>query len=100
MELVEAGRQAKVGQLDMPTAIEQDVIGFNISAVGVSARNPRDPPLGQVVDLPVNEAQLVNGIDGEDNLGNIEARNILGKDLVLDQHGHQIATRQELHQHV
>lgn len=99
MELVETGRQAKIGQLDVPTAIEQDVIGFDISATDVSASSPKIPP-EPGVNLPVDKAQLVNGIDGENDFGNVEARDILGEDFVLDQHGHQIATRQELHQHV
>ena len=48
----------------------------------------------------MNEAQFVHSIDGKDNLGDIESRDILRKDFILDKHGHQIATGQELHQHV
>lgn len=44
MELVESSRQAKVSQLDVSTAIEQDVIGFNVSSVNVSVQNDETPP--------------------------------------------------------
>lgn len=44
MELVESGRQAEVSQLDVSTAIEQDVIGFNVSSVNVSVQNDETPP--------------------------------------------------------
>lgn len=77
--LVEAGGETKVGQLDVTAPIEKDVVGL---------------------DVTMDEAQLVNGLDGESNLGHVEASNILGEDLVLDEHRHKITTRQELHEHV
>jgi len=46
------------------------------------------------------EAKLVHGLDSERNLSHIEPRDILRKDLVLDEHGHEIPSRQELHEHV
>ena len=46
------------------------------------------------------EAKLVHGLNSKRNLSHIEARDILGKDLVLDEHSHEIASRQELHEHV
>jgi hypothetical protein len=52
------------------------------------------------VDLPVYKAKLVNSLDSERNLSHVKASNVLCEDLVLDEHGHEVATRQELHEHV
>lgn len=49
---------------------------------------------------PVDEAQLVDSLDGQDDLGDVEAGNVFGEDLVLDEHGHQVSTGKELHEHV
>lgn len=46
------------------------------------------------------ELELVDRLDGHNDLGNVESRNVLAEDIVLDQHGHKIAARQEFHQHV
>jgi hypothetical protein len=48
----------------------------------------------------VYEAKLVYGFYRQRDLGHVEARDVLGEDLVLDEHGHQITTRQKLHEHV
>lgn len=48
----------------------------------------------------MDEAQLMDCFDSQHNLGNIEPGDILREDLVLDQHGHEISARQELHEHV
>lgn len=50
--------------------------------------------------LPVNEAHLVDILDGEDTFGNIEPGHVLREGVVLDQHSHQISARQELHDQV
>jgi hypothetical protein len=50
--------------------------------------------------VPVYEAKLVNSFYRKRNLGHVEARNVFGEDFVLDQHSHQVATWQELHEHV
>ena len=52
------------------------------------------------LNLPMDEAQLVNSVYCEGNLSHVEACDVLGKDLVLDEHGHQVTTGQELHEHV
>lgn len=36
MELVEPGRQTKVGQLDVSPPVKQDVVGFDVSAISLS----------------------------------------------------------------
>ena len=46
------------------------------------------------------EAKLVYGFYRQRDLGHIEARDILSKDLVLDEHSHQVTTRKKLHEHV
>ena len=48
----------------------------------------------------MNESQLVNGLDGQDDLCHVETRDVFTKDFVLDEHSHQVTTRQELHKHV
>lgn len=48
----------------------------------------------------MDEAQAVDGFNGENNFCNIESCNVLREDLVFDQHGHQVAAGQELHEHV
>ena len=58
------------------------------------------PHRGHNLRLPVNETKLVNGFNGKDNFCHVKARNILGKNLVLDEHGHQVTSGQELHEHV
>ena len=48
----------------------------------------------------MDEAQLVYGFNRQRNLGHVESSDIFREDLILNQHGHQITTRQELHEHV
>lgn len=46
------------------------------------------------------EAELMYSLDGKHALGNIKSRNIFRKRVVLDEHGHQVASGQELHYEV
>ena len=46
------------------------------------------------------EAQLVDSLYGQNDFCHVEPCNILGEDLILDEHCHQVTTRQELHEHV
>jgi hypothetical protein len=39
----------------------------------------------------MDEAQLVDGLDGEHYLRDVESGDILGEDLVLDEHRHEVA---------
>lgn len=48
----------------------------------------------------MNEAQLVHSFDSQNNFGHVEPGDVLTKDLVLNEHCHQVTTRQELHKHV
>lgn len=48
----------------------------------------------------MDESELMHSFNREDKFGHVEASNVLREDLVLDQHGHQVSTREELHQHV
>jgi len=48
----------------------------------------------------VDEAQVVNGLYRHDYLGHVEAGYVLGEDQVFDKHGHEVATGEELHEHV
>jgi len=48
----------------------------------------------------MNEAILMNRINGQNDLSDVEPCNILRENLILDEHGHKITSWQELHQHV
>ena len=41
-------------------------------------------------ESPVNEAKIVNGLNGHDTLGDVEPRHILTERIVFDQHAHQV----------
>ena len=48
----------------------------------------------------MNEAQLVHSLDGQNDFCHVESCDVLAEDLILDEHGHQVSTRKELHEHV
>jgi len=48
----------------------------------------------------MDEAQLVHRLNSQRELRHIKSSNVLGEDLILDQHRHQIATSQKFHEHV
>lgn len=48
----------------------------------------------------MDEAQFVNSLDRETYLSHVEASDIFREDFILNEHGHQISSRQELHEHV
>lgn len=48
----------------------------------------------------MNEAHFVNILNGENTFSNIEASDVLRESVVLDQHGHQVASWQELHNEI
>lgn len=48
----------------------------------------------------MDEPKFVHGFNSQNNLSHIEPRDVFAKDLVLDEHCHQVTTRQELHEHV
>lgn len=49
---------------------------------------------------PMDETKFVYGFDSQDTFCDVEASNVLGKGIVLDQHSHKITSRQELHDQV
>lgn len=46
-------------------------------------------------DVSVNEAQLVNGIDGQDCLSDVKLSCLFAQSVFLHQQGHHIACRQQ-----
>ena len=48
----------------------------------------------------MNETKLVNRFNGEDALRDVETGYVFGECVVLDQHGHEVSSRQELHDKV
>ena len=49
---------------------------------------------------PVNETKLMNSLDSKNTLRDVETSNVFGEGVVLDQHRHEIASRQELHDQI
>jgi hypothetical protein len=50
--------------------------------------------------IPVDEAQLVHSFNSQNDFSHVEPCDVLAKDLILDEHCHQVSTWQELHEHV
>jgi hypothetical protein len=48
----------------------------------------------------MDEAKVMDGLNGEDALGHVEPGDVFAKGIVLDEHGHKIATGQEFHEEV
>lgn len=48
----------------------------------------------------MDETQFVNGFNRQDTLRHIKPRNIFSECIILDEHGHEIATREELHDEI
>jgi hypothetical protein len=42
----------------------------------------------------------VHSLDSQNDFCHVESCDILAEDLILDEHRHQVTTRQELHEHV
>lgn len=57
-----------------------------------------DPGVQQQVvwfDVPVDEAQLVDGVDGEDRLCDVELRGLFRQGVLLHQQRHHVAWQQK-----
>ena len=96
---VEAGRETEIRQLDVSVLVNEDVVRLNVTAnrassVYLTTCYPRLP------DEPMDEAKFVDGFDSEDTLRDVETGNVLRERVVLDQHRHEIASGQELHDEV
>jgi hypothetical protein len=48
----------------------------------------------------MNEAELMDSFNGQCDFRHVETSNVFREDLILNEHSHQITTRQEFHQHV
>lgn len=48
----------------------------------------------------MNEPELVHGFDRQDALGHVEPRHVFRERVVLDEHRHEVASGQKLHQEV
>lgn len=99
MELVETRRQAEIGQLDVTTPVKEDVVGFDVTVSWLGRVQSKGSSTMSGC-VPVDKAQLVDGFNGQDNLGNVESRDVLGKDFILNEHRHQVSSGQELHEHI
>ena len=48
----------------------------------------------------MNETEVMHGLDRKNALCDVEPRHVLREGIVLDQHRHQVASGQELHDEV
>lgn len=95
MLLGEARGKTKVGQLDVATTIEENIVWLDIT-FGVLAN---EDDIG-ILHLPVYETQLVDSLNGQSNLCHVESCDVLGENFILDEHSHQVTAGQELHEHI
>lgn len=50
--------------------------------------------------LPMDKPKFMNCLNRQNALGHVEPGNILAEGIVLDEHGHQVTARQELHDQI
>ena len=48
-------------------------------------------------NIPMDEAKLVDRFDCENTLCDVETGDVFRERVILDQHGHQVAAREEFH---
>lgn len=48
----------------------------------------------------MNETKFMYGFDCQNTFRNVESSHVLGEGIVLDQHSHEVSSRQELHDEV
>ena len=53
-----------------------------------------------LLDVPVDEACVVNGLNGENTFGNVEAGRVLGESFITNQQRHHVAAGQEFHNQI
>ena len=76
-------------------ALTRHTVGFR-DGRDISAHLPHPGVQQQVVrfDVSVDEAQLVDGVDGQDRLCDVELRGLFGQSVLLHQQGHHVAWQQ------
>lgn len=93
---MEAGRKTEIRQLDVSFLVNEDVVRLDVTGSDVIPGNNRRTSR----DSPVDEAQLVDGFNGENTLCDVETSDIFREGVVLDQHRHEVASGEELHDEV
>ena len=71
--------KAKVGESDVAIESDQHVVRL---------------------DVAVDEAHMVHALDGEHELGDVEARHRLGEDAEADEHAHEVAAGHVVHDEI
>ena len=95
MFLGEASGETEIGKLDVAASVQENVVGFDVTvSISIVVK------CVITMYIPMDEPKLVHGFNSQHNLSHVEPRDVFAKDLVLDEHCHQVATRQELHEHV
>ena len=97
MRLLATGRETEIRELDVTTTVKENVVGFDIPDF-VSLESTTSQQIHE--DSPMQEAKFMNSFDGHNDFCHVESSNILRENFILDQHGHQVTTRQEFHQEV
>lgn len=82
----------------MTIFVDQDVVRFDISVDGEQLESC-SRRLVQIT-VPVDETHLVNSFNRQNAFSDVESGDILRESVVLDEHGHQITSRQKLHNEV
>ena len=77
--LLEPRAEPEVAQFDVAGGVDEEVVGL---------------------DVPVDEAQLVDVGDGQGRLGHVELGAVLGEGVLLHEEGHHVAAGKELHDEV
>lgn len=90
---MESSRQTKVAQLDMTVFVYQYVIGLDISVRYKLMSDYIDYTFSIVACLPMHKSHLVYKLNCKNAFGDIKTSYVFREGIVLDQHGHQIATR-------
>lgn len=100
MRLLATGRKTEIRKLNVTTTVKEDVVRLDITISSMLVYFHNKFPHRTQDYSPMQETKLVNSLDSHYHFRHVESCNVLREDFILDQHGHQITTRQEFHQQV
>ena len=81
----------------MSVFVDKDIVGFDVSESRMSICEERKDT---TKSIPMNEAQFMYSLDCKNTLRYIEPRHVFREGIILDEHGHQVASRKELHNEI
>ena len=75
----------------MSILVDKNVVRLNVTGSrGAELDYPNRPE--EEWNIPMDETKLVDGLYCQHTLCDVEARNVLGEGVVLDEHHHQISS--------